>query len=275
MDKTIASMAKLNNGVEIPFLGLGVYQINPGAETEKAVRWALEAGCRHIDTAQFYGNEKSVGEAIRKSGIPREEIFVTTKVQNKNQGYDKTIATFHESLKKFGFNYIDLYLIHWPVENKRHDTWRAMEILLDEKKCRAVGVSNYTIRHLEELLDASSVIPVINQVEFHPFLYQKELLEFCRSNQIQMEAYSPLTQGRRLDDKTLVSIASKYSKTTAQILIRWALQHDIVVIPKSADKNHIEENAAVLDFNISDEDMQVLDSLDEDYRVCWNPTNVP
>lgn len=271
----IKSKAKLNNDVEMPLLGLGVYQINPGAETENAVKWALQAGYRHIDTAQFYGNESSVGEAVRKSGIPREEIFVTTKVQNKNQGYEKTIRTFQESLERFGFDYIDLYLIHWPVENKRRDTWKAMETILEEKNCRSVGVSNYTIRHLKELLEESSVIPAINQVEFHPFLYQKELLEFCHTHQIQLEAYSPLTQGERLGDKTLVEISGKYNKTTAQLLIRWALQHDIVVIPKSADQDHVKENAAVFDFNISDEDMQTLDSLNEDYRVCWNPTNIP
>ncbi len=274
MSKSIESKATLNNGVEIPFLGLGVYMINSGAETENAVRWALEAGYRHIDTAQLYGNERDVGRAVHKSDIPREEIFLTTKVWNANQGYDKTIRSLQESLKKFEFDYLDLFLIHWPVQNVRNDTWKAMTTLLEEGTCRAIGVSNYTIRHLKELLNESSVAPTINQVEFNPFLFQKDLLEFCRSNDIQLEAYTPLTRGRRLNDKTLLMIAEKNHKTSAQILIRWALQHDIVVIPKSANKDRIYENSDVFDFNISDDDIRTLDSLKENYRVCWNPTNV-
>lgn len=275
MSRTNESVATLNNGVEIPFLGLGVYMINSGAETENAVAWALEAGYRHIDTAQFYRNETDVGRAIHKSNVAREDIFVTTKVWNGNHGYDKTIKSFHESLRKLEFDYIDLFLIHWPVENIRGQTWKAMTTLLEEGKCRTIGVSNYTIRHLKQLLNESDVIPAINQVEFNPWLYQEELLDFCRLNDIQLEAYTPLTRGRRLDEKSVLNIAEKYQKSSAQVLIRWAFQHDIVVIPKSANKDRIIGNANVFDFKISDEDMKTLDSLNENYRVCWNPTDVP
>ncbi len=264
---------KLNNGVEIPTLGLGVWQIS-SVGTGKAVLYALKAGYRLIDTATIYGNEEDVGRALNNSGIPREEVFITTKLWNSDHGYKPAIAACERSLKRLGLSYTDLYLIHWPVTSLRNETWRAMETLLEEGKCRAIGVSNYMIRHLEEILDNSSTIPAVNQVEFSPYLYQKELLEFCCSHGIQLEAYSPLTRGLKLGDPKLVSIAGKYHKSTAQILIRWVLQRGIVAIPKSSKEEHIHDNANVFDFTISPEDMNVLDSLNENLRMGWDPSTV-
>jgi diketogulonate reductase-like aldo/keto reductase len=269
----IKSSAILNNGVEIPYLGLGTY-LARGRKVHDVVHWALEAGYRHFDTATFYANEAELGRAIRESGIPREEIFVTTKVWNSDQGYRQTLRAFELSNKALGLDYVDLYLIHWPVEQHRRDTWKALLELYETGRCRAIGVSNYTINHLEELLAESDVIPAVNQVEFHPFLYQKKLMEFCQKNKIQLEAYSPLTKGQRLNDPSLTSIAKKYGKSSAQIMIRWVLQHYVVVIPKSSNQNRICENSEVFDFMISEEDMVFLDRLDQRWRCTWDPTNV-
>lgn len=277
MEMTIQSTARLNNGVEIPFLGLGVFQSPPGETTRKAVLYALEAGYRHIDTAKIYGNEQDVGQAIRESGIPRSEIFVTTKLWNQDHGYDATLKAFTKSNQRLGLDYIDLYLIHWPVRGLRLETWRAMETLLAEGKCRAIGVSNYLVRHLEELLDHCRVIPAVNQIELSPYcyLYRKETVDFCRAKGIWLEAYSPLTKGEKLRDPKLVKIASKYHKTPAQILIRWALQHQFIVIPKSVRRDRIRENAQVFDFSISPEDMSYLDTFNENLTTGWDPTHAP
>ncbi len=264
--------AKLNNGVEMPMLGLGTWQLRAEKEAENAVTWALEAGYRHIDTAAYYNNEESVGKALRNSGLPREEIFVTTKL--KNDDHKDPLRAFNTSLRKLDINYIDLYLIHWPVQSMRNNTWKVFEKLYKEGRCRAIGVSNFTIRHLKELLKVAKIVPAVNQVEFTPYLYQKELLEFCEKNKIQVEAYSPLTRGKKLKDTKLVEIAKKYDKTTAQVLLRWALQHDVVVIPKSKTKQRIEENFSVFDFRLSAKDMKKFDGFNEDLRLCWDPTNV-
>lgn len=266
---------KLNNGVQMPIFGLGTYLTRRGKEAKESVLYALEIGYRHIDTASMYGNEKDIGEAIRENGIPRGEIFVTTKLWNSDHGYKKAISACEESLKKLGISYVDLYLIHWPVENLRIESWRALEKLLEDGKCRAIGVSNYMIWHLEELMKNSSVIPVVNQVEFSPYLYLKDLLEFCRLNNIQLESYSPLTKGEKLNDPKLAKIASKYSKTPAQILIRWALEHKVVVIPKSSDKKRVLENSQVFDFEILPEDMELLDSFNENLHTSWDPSKAP
>lgn len=271
----IETRVKLNDGIEMPIFGLGTFQTRSGRETKDAVLYALKAGYRLIDTAAAYGNEEDVGEAVRQSGISREEIFITTKLWNTDHGFDRALSAFDKSRKKLGLTYVDLYLIHWPEGGLRNETWKALEKLLKDGKCRAIGVSNYTIRHLKELLINLPTIPAVNQVEFHPYLYQKELLEFCREHKIQLEAYSPLTKGRKLTDPGLVRIAEKYSKTSAQILIRWVLQKGVAVIPKSSRKERIEENARVFDFEISPEDMKTLDSFNEDYRTSWDPTDVP
>jgi diketogulonate reductase-like aldo/keto reductase len=271
---SLNAKVKLNNGVEMPIFGLGTYQARQG-EAQEAVLHALKIGYRLIDTASMYGNEEDVGEAIRRCGLPREEIFVTTKLWNSDHGYDKALAAFEESRNKLGLDYVNLYLIHWPVEGIRSETWKAMETLLKEGKCRAVGVSNYMVWHLEELLSYSSTIPAVNQVEFHPYLYLKDLMDFCQSHGIQLESYSPLTKGVKLDEPSLADIASKYSRTPAQILIRWVLQHGIVVIPKSSRKEKIEENAAVFDFTISPTDMKTLDSFHQNLRTSWDPSRIP
>lgn len=271
---TLQSTVTLNNGVKMPILGLGTYRLSPGRPVANAVRWAIEAGYRLIDTASMYGNERDVGEAIRRSGVPRDQVFVTTKLWNSDHGYESTLTAFDRSLNRLGLTYVDLYLIHWPVEGIRRETWRAMEAVLEGGKCRAVGVSNYMTWHLDELMKDSSTIPAVNQVEFSPYLYQKDLLEYCRSHGIQLEAYSPLTKARRLSDPRLLKIGSRYNKTPAQVLIRWALQKGTVVIPKSSRRERIAENAHVFDFSLSGEDMAVLDSFHEDYRTTWDPTTV-
>lgn len=258
----------------MPYFGLGVYLMNDGKEVQTAVQYALDIGYRLIDTASAYDNESGVGKAIRQSTVERSEIFVTTKLWNSDHGYDKARKAFEKSLKKLDLDYIDLYLIHWPVKNKRKETWRALETLLDDGLCRAIGVSNYMLPHLRELLDYAAILPAVNQVEFSPFLYQKDLLDFCNNHNIQLEAYSPLTRGKKFNNEVLVSIADKYKKTAAQILIRWALEHQVVVIPKSSNPDRIEENADVFDFSIEDQDMEKLDNLNEDFRVSWNPTSV-
>lgn len=278
---TLDTWVRLTNGilpgalVEMPILGLGTYMTRKGRSTYRAVVHALHSGYRLIDTAKVYGNEKDVGDAIRDSKIPRDQLFITTKLWNLDHGYNSTIKACEESLESLGLDYLDLYLIHWPVKNLRLETWKAMEKLLSEQKCRAIGVSNYMIWHLEELMENADVIPAVNQVEFSPYLYQKELLEFCRKHGIRLEAYSPLTKGRKLNDPKLIAIARKYYKSPAQILIRWALQHDVVVIPKSSDTRRITENINVFNFSLSSEDMEALDNFNEDLRTSWDPSTFP
>lgn len=262
----IQTKVKLNNGIEMPILGLGTWTLSVKAAYQ-AVMWALEAGYRLIDTASIYGNEHSIGKALKATDIPRDEIFVTTKVWQSDLGYDKTLSAFEKSLRKLNLSFIDLYLIHWPTSKLRHESWKALENLLKNEKVRSIGVSNYTKQHLNELFDRSNIKPSVNQVEFSPFLYQKKLLEFCRSNDIYLEAYCPLTRGRKLNHPKLIEVSKKYNKTTAQILIRWGLQHNIIEIPKSGNQNHIIENANVFDFEIGKLEMNILDNFNEDYRV--------
>jgi diketogulonate reductase-like aldo/keto reductase len=274
MKRDINYKIKMNNGVEIPQFGLGVYLTKAGSECINAVNWALEAGYRLIDTARIYGNEKEVGEAVRNCGIKREEIFITTKLWNDDHGYESTLKAFDKSLKTLSVDYIDLYLIHWPVKGKRKDTWKAFEKIYESGYCKAIGVSNYMIHHLEELFTYANVIPTVNQVEFSPYNYQKDLLSFCTKNNIILEGYSPLTRMKRLKDPKVVPIAEKHKKTVAQVLIRWAIEHDLVVIPKSAHMDRIIENADIFDFELDNLDMKVLDYLDEGYRVSWDPTKI-
>ncbi len=272
---TLRSTATLRGGVEMPRLGLGVWQSAPGEETRRAVLEALAVGYRHVDTARAYRNESDVGAAIRESGIPRREVFVTTKLWNADHGYDKALAAIDRSLESLGMEQVDLYLVHWPVEGLRGDTWRAMERILADGKARAIGVSNYTIRHLDELLGRAKVPPSVNQVEFSPFLYQKALLDHCRKLGIQLEAYGPLVRGHRMDHPALVAIAKKHRRTPAQVLLRWGLQHDLVVIPKSVHAERIRENADLYGFALDADDLKTLDGLDEGYRTSWDPTDAP
>jgi methylglyoxal/glyoxal reductase len=275
MQATVEPFAKLNNGVMIPRLGLGVYQSPPGQVTQRAVEYALKIGYRHIDTARIYGNESDVGSALRKSGIKREDVFITTKLWNSDHGYETAIKACDASLKRLGLKYLDLYLIHWPVPEIRNESWTALTKLLKDGKCRSIGVSNYTIQHLTELLEDADVVPMVNQVELSPFLYQKQLLDYCEKNKIQVEAYSPLTQGAKLNHPTIQQIAKKHNKSPAQVLLRWSLQHNLVTIPKSVREERIKENSLVFDYNLTGEDMRVLDSLDENFRNSWDPTNQP
>jgi len=274
MQFTISGKTKLNNGIEIPYFGFGTYQIR-GTAVYEAVSEALRTGYRHFDTAAIYGNESEIGRAIKDSNIAREEIFVTTKLWNEDQGYRSAFAAFQNSLDRLGTGYIDLYLMHWPVSGRRLDSWRAMEEIAETGKCRAAGVSNFTIAHLEELLENSSLVPALNQVEFNPFIYQKDLLDYCRLKRIQVGAYAPLLRGRKFDHPVLRDLSGTYHKTSAQILIRWALEHELIVTPRSSNKKRIEENANIFDFSISPADMKKLDALDEGYRVAWDPSTIP
>ena len=274
MRSILKSTVKLNNGVSMPVLGLGVYLMRPGSETYQAVRTALDVGYRLVDTARFYRNEEDVGRAVRDSGLRREDVFLTTKLWNDDHGYTSALKAFDFSLKRLGLGYIDLYLIHFPVTNLREESWRALENILDSGRARAIGVSNYTVHHLKALLRHSSAVPAVNQVEFSPFLYQRELLEFCRKQRIQVEAYAPITAGHRLDDPRITAIAAKHGRTNAQVLLRWAIQHDVVVIPKSVHADRIAENAQIFDFELTGEEMSALDGLHDGFRSSWNPTAV-
>lgn len=266
----ISSKKKLNTGVEIPFIGFGTYQMKKQTAYQPTLD-ALKIGYRHIDTAQFYDNEAEVGQAIKDSGIPREEIFITSKLEIGNFGYENTVKSFKESVANIGSDYIDLFLLHWPVEKYRIESWKALEVMYKEGNALSIGVSNFTVAHLEELIAATEIVPAVNQVEFSPYLYQKELLEYCKEKEIVLEAYSPLTQANKLGDPKLMEIAKKYKKSTAQILVKWVIQHDAVVLPKSSNKDRIKENADVFDFKISDEDMTTLDGFNENLRYSWNP----
>lgn len=268
------STITLNNGINMPFFGLGVYQIR-SKNTVEIFKHAINLGYRLFDTASLYGNEKEVGKAIRESGISRDEFFVTTKLWNSDHGFEQTKSAFNRSLELLDIDWIDLYLIHWPVSNKRKDSWRALEELYESDYVRAIGVSNYMIHHLQELLSQCTIPPVINQIEFHPFLFRKDLLEFSHNENIQIEAYSPLTKGKRLDDPFLTKIASKYNKSVAQLLIRWCLQHKVVVIPKSSNSSRLKENINVFDFEITSDDMEKLDKLDTRIITSWDPSEIP
>jgi diketogulonate reductase-like aldo/keto reductase len=262
----------LHNGIKMPWLGLGVWKTKDGNEVIQAVKSAIQTGYRSIDTAAAYNNEAGVGTGIKESGIARDELFITTKVWNADQGYDSTLRAFEESRKKLDLEVIDLYLVHWPVKGKYKDTWRAMEKLYKDGAVRAIGVSNFQTHHLKDLIAGSEVVPMVNQIELHPRLSQLELRSFCQSHLIQIEAWSPLMQGN-LDIPALSKLAAKHGKSPAQIILRWDLQNDIVVIPKSVNEQRIKENAGIYDFTLSEEDMAELNSLNENQRFGPDPDN--
>lgn len=270
MTVSIQDYAVLNNGVKMPRLGLGVWKVTDPGDVERAIHAAVQTGYRSIDTASFYKNEAEVGQAIRSCGVPREELFITTKIWNEDQGYDKTLAAFEESRKRLGLEVVDLLLIHWPGKDKYIDTWRAFEKLYREGFVRAIGVSNFQIHHLDKLIEASEIVPAVNQVEFHPLLTQKELLAYTKEKGIQLEAWSPLMQGN-LDQPVLKEIAAKYGKTPAQVVLRWDLQHGVVTIPKSITPSRIAENADIFDFELTAEDMDRIDSLNQNHRFGPDP----
>ncbi len=263
-------LATLNNGLKMPLLGLGVYDMYR-KEAEQVVSEALEIGYRLIDTASMYDNETEVGSAVRSSGIPRTDIWITTKVGNGDQGYEATLKAYDESLKKLQMDYVDLYLVHWPIPGHRKDTWRALERLLSEGRVRSIGVANYLIPFLKELEGYAKVVPVLNQVEFTPWLFNKDLLDYCTERHIQLQSYSPITRGRKLSDPRLTPISEKYHKTPAQVVLRWNLDHGISTIPKSSKKERLQENFDILDFSLTKEEVALMDSLNENFRICDNP----
>jgi diketogulonate reductase-like aldo/keto reductase len=271
--KNLQSTTTLHNGIKMPWFGLGVFKVEEGSEVVNSVKAAIDAGYRSIDTAAIYGNEEGVGKAIAESNVPREELFITTKVWNSAQGYESTLLAFEESMKKLGLEYLDLYLIHWPVPklNKYKETWRALEKLYKDGRIRAIGVSNFKEHHLKDLLETCEIKPMVNQVEYHPRLTQTSLHEFCKQNEIQLEAWSPLMQGGLFEEPTLNEIANKYNKSVAQIILRWDLQNEVVTIPKSIKPHRIQENADIFDFQISEEDMNKISSLNQDQRVGSDP----
>jgi len=266
----ITDYTVLNNGARMPWLGLGVFQVDDGEEVIRSIRYALETGYRSIDTAAGYHNEAGVGTAIKQSGIPREELFITTKLANSDQGYESTLRAFEESLRKLDLEYIDLYLIHWPGRDKYKETWRAFEKLQKDGYIRTIGVSNFKIHHLESLKQDSDTVPAVNQVEFHPLLNQQELLQYCKSKGIQLEAWTPIMKGN-LDLPQITELAKKHGKTPAQIVLRWDLQHEIVTIPKSVHQERIKENANIFDFTLTDEDMKAIDLMNRDHRFGPDP----
>ncbi|MEN1784445.1 MAG: aldo/keto reductase [Bacteroidota bacterium] len=263
----------LNNGVSMPYLGLGVYQSKDGEQVANAVNWALNAGYRHIDTAAIYKNEAGVGQGIRNSGLPRASVFVVSKVWNTDQGYDTTIKAFEESLNRLQLDYLDLYLVHWPVAGRYKETWRALETLYAEKRIRAIGVSNFMQHHLEDLMEKAEVVPMVNQMEFHPYLIQQGLIDFCNAHQIQYEAWSPLMQGHVFEMEIFQQLARKYQKTVAQIVLRWDLQKGVITIPKSSNMERIVANADLFDFKLEAADMHMLDALDQGRRFGPDPDN--
>ena len=271
MSGIVSECTMLSNGVKMPWLGFGVFKMADGEEVIQAVHTALGIGYRSIDTASIYGNERGVGKAIIESNVSREEIFVTTKVWNADQGYDNTLRAFDGSLKRLGTDYVNLYLIHWPGKDLYIKTWKALERIYQYGKARAIGVSNFHIHHLHKLMSHCDINPMVNQVEFHPFLFQPELIRFCMDNNIQLEAWSPLTQGTHLNNPVIKGIAEKYSKTPAQILLRWDIQHCVVTIPKSSNRERIKENTQIFDFKLTEEDMDALDGLNEGKRLGPDP----
>lgn len=277
MVNSLQDTTTLHNGVEMPWFGLGVFKVEEGPELVNAVKVAIKHGYRSIDTAAIYGNEEGVGQGIREgleeAGIAREDLFVTSKVWNSDLGYDSTIAAYETSLKKLGLEYLDLYLIHWPVEGKYKEAWRALETLYKEGKVKAIGVSNFQIHHLKDLMKEAEVKPMVNQVECHPRLTQKEVQAFCLQEGIQLEAWSPLMQGELLDNEALQEIATKYGKSVAQVILRWDLQNGIVTIPKSTKEHRIVENSSIFDFELTEEDMAQINVLNQNHRVGPDPDN--
>jgi diketogulonate reductase-like aldo/keto reductase len=270
---SLSSKLKLNNGTEIPALGLGVFKSQEGDEAYNACMYAIEAGYKHIDTAAVYRNEASVGRAVRDSGVKRGDIFITTKLWNEDMRQDNQYQAFEDSLARLGVDYVDLYLIHWPVKGKYADSWKVLEKIYKEGRAKAVGVSNFHIHHLEDIFAVSDLIPAVNQVECHPWLSQVELAAYCQKKGIMFEPWSPLGAGALIENEILKAIAAKYNKTTAQLMIKWGLQRGFVQIPKSVKKERIIENAQVFDFTITDDDMTEIFKLNINKRVGADPEN--
>ncbi len=273
MYTSIKDCVKLNNGTEMPILGYGVFLIKDNDETTDCVKNAIKHGYRSIDTAMIYGNEAGVGKAIKESGVKREDLFITTKLWNSDHGHDKALKAFKSSMELLMLDYLDLYLLHWPVpkNNKYIETWKAIETLYSDGKVRAIGVSNFNISHLENIITQCNIVPAVNQVELHPWFSQAELLAYMKQKGIFAEAWGPLGQGALLDNATLMEIAKKYNKTVAQVIIRWDIQKNIITIPKSTKEDRIASNANVFDFELSEQDMETVNGLNKDHRIGPDP----
>jgi len=262
---------QLTNGVEMPYFGLGVFKTEEGSEVENSVKWAIESGYRHIDTAAIYKNEKGVGNAIKDSKVPREELFITTKVWNDNQRNGTVMEGFEQSLELLQTSYVDLYLIHWPVVGKYKATWKVMEEIYRSGRAKAIGVSNFLQHHLEDLFKIAEIKPMVNQVECHPYLVQQSLIDFCQSHKIVFEAWSPIMRGAVNNIPLMQELSEKYKKTPVQITLRWDLEKGIVTIPKSVHKERIISNADIFDFELSKDDIKRIDALDKDQRFGAHP----
>ncbi|MFS0634466.1 aldo/keto reductase [Mesobacillus foraminis] len=271
MPTSLKDTTTLHNGVKMPWVGLGVFKVTDGDEVIQSVKAAIKNGYTSIDTAAIYKNEEGVGQAIKESGVPREELFITSKLWNSEQGYESTLKAFETSMEKLGLDYLDLYLIHWPGKDKYKETWKAFEKLYKEGRIRAIGVSNFQIHHLEDLIASAEIKPMVNQVEFHPHLTQKELKAYCEKEGIQLEAWSPLKQGQLLNEPVLQEIAEKYNKSVAQVILRWDIQQGVVTIPKSVKEHRIIENADIFDFELTAEEMDRIDGLNQDSRAGSHP----
>jgi diketogulonate reductase-like aldo/keto reductase len=276
---TPSATIALANGISIPQLGLGVYQSGRGRATEDAVTWALEAGYRHVDTASMYGNETEVGAALKRAfatgSVRREDVFVTTKLWNSDHGYDEALRAFDASARRLGLEQIDLFLLHWPVRERRLHSWRALERILGDGRCRAIGVSNFMVHHLEELLSRAKSPPAVNQIELHPWCQQRDVVAFCERHGIAVVAYSPLTKGMKLRDPQLAAVAREARRTPAQVLLRWCLQKPFITIPKSVKRERIIENAAIFNFALGADQMATLDGFNEERHVTWDPRDEP
>lgn len=271
MTTSINATVTLQNGVEMPWLGLGVWKV-PDDEAATIVQQAIETGYRAVDTAAVYGNEAGVGRGIKASGVKRDQIFVTTKIWNGDQGYQEALNAFDESLKKLELDHVDLLLIHWPVKGKYLDTWRALEEIYNKGLARAIGVSNFHQHHLEDIATISTIKPMVNQVEYHPLLTQESLRDYCQSNDIRMTAWSPLMQGN-LDIAVLHEIGAKYGKSAAQVVLRWDLQNGVITIPKTSSKGRLIENSSIFDFQLTQEDMELISALNQNKRFGSDPDN--
>ena len=269
--QNINSRINLSDGNTIPLFGLGVWAAQSGRQTYDATLYALQTGYRHIDTAEMYGNEKDVGDALKDSGLKRDEVFVTTKLWDPDKGYDHALKAFDASMKKMNLEYLDLYLIHRPLMGSNLETWKALERIRKDGRCRSIGVSNFAPKHLNELLVKGNDRPAVNQIELSPFLQQETIASFCHKENIHLTGYCPLARGRRLGDPKLCQVAEQTKKTVAQVMIRWALQRGQSVIPKSVRPERIQENANVFDFNLNDEQMKILNGLEDGFRLCPDP----
>ncbi|WP_027962945.1 aldo/keto reductase [Halalkalibacillus halophilus] len=271
MINSLQDRIQLNNGINIPGIGLGVYKVWEDQEAADTVRTAINQGYRLIDTASFYDNEVGVGQGVQEADANREDVFITSKVWNEEQGYDETLRAFEQSLQKLNMDYLDLYLIHWPVTGKYEDTWKAMERLYSEGMIKSIGVSNFHKHHLEKLFVKANEKPVVNQVEFHPHLIQREVKQYCEREDIKLEAWSPLKRGQVLEEDVIVSLAEKYQKTPAQIILRWDIEQEVITIPKSTNEKRMKENTDIFDFQLTKEEVETINNLHCDSRTGPNP----